>query len=172
MTPYWQLFYHLVWATRGHRPLLSGETERVIHAYVRDRVRALGGSVFAVGGRPDHLHLVVAIPPRIAVSTFVGQVKSSVSRRYNHRFPPASPATRFTWHESYGVFTFDRKGLFNAIDYVQNQPHHHANETTIPILERMEGGAPSLIRQPETDYYIDSAAWRAEMLSLDTELFE
>ena len=172
MTPYWQLFYHLVWATRGHRPVLTGEVESVIHGYVRDRVRTLGGSAFAVGGLPDHVHLVAAIPPKIAVSTFIGQVKSGASARYNRRFPPSTPSTRFAWQESYGVFTFDRKGLFNAIDYVQHQLHHHTQDTVIPILERMEGGAPSLIRQPETDYYIDSDAWRAEMLSLDTELFE
>jgi len=172
VTPYWQLFYHLVWATRGHRPFLTGEMETIIHGYVRDRARAMGGSVFVVGGIADHMHLVTAIPPKIAVATFVGQVKSGASARYNRRFGETSNFVRFAWHESYGAFTFDRKGLFNAIEYVQNQADHHANDTTIPVLERMEGGAPSLIRQPETDYYIDSVTWRNEMLSLDTEIFD
>jgi REP element-mobilizing transposase RayT len=168
MTPYWQLFYHLVWATGDHRPWLVEETEALIHGYVRDRVQALGGSVFAIGGMEEHLHLVAAIPPRIAVATFVGQVKSGSSARYNRRFPDGP---RFFWHTSYGVFTFDRKRLANAIDYVQNQARLHAEDAIIPVLERMDGGAPDLILQPETGYYIDSVTWRNEMLALDTELF-
>ncbi len=168
MEPYWQLYYHLVWSTRGHVPFLDETRAPILYGYIRARTQALGGTVFALGGMPDHVHLIAAIPPKLALSLFVGQVKSRSSARFNRAVPEAP---RFAWQESYGVFSFDRNRLANAIDYVDQQAYHHAHGSTIPLLERTEGGAPQVIRNPETNYYIDSDRWRAELLALDTELF-
>ena len=168
MEPYWQLFYHLVWATRGHAPRLDEDVRPILYGYIRARVQSLGGKVFALGGMADHVHLVAAIPPRLSVAIFVGQVKSSSSARFNRGFPDQA---RFAWQDGYGAFTFDRNRLANAIHYVEHQAEHHQAGSTIPLLERTEGGAPQVIREPEINYYIDSEAWRAELLALDTELF-
>jgi putative transposase len=168
MQPYWQLYYHLVWSTRDRAPRLDEAHAPILYGYIRARTQALGGTVFALGGLADHVHLVVAVPPRLAVATFVGQVKSSSSARFNRAFPDAP---RFVWQKSYGVFSFDRNRLANAVDYVHHQVNHHAQGSTIPLLERTEGGAPQVIRNPETNYYIDSERWRAELLALDTQLF-
>ena len=166
---YWQLLYHAVWATSEHRPFLVGDAERAIHLYVRERSLALGASLFALGGSADHLHIVVAIPPRLAVATFVGQIKSSASARYNreHR-----PDPRFAWQEEYGAYSIDRKRLPNLIDYVERQQQLHAQGHLIPTLERTHGDAPRLIGDSESAYYVDSRTWREEMMALDTDLFE
>ncbi|NJN83794.1 MAG: hypothetical protein HC802_16980 [Caldilineaceae bacterium] len=70
--PYWQLFYHLVWATKNGQPLLTTDLAPAVHTDLRRRAHALGGLVFALNGLHDHVHMAVAIPPKIAVSTFVG----------------------------------------------------------------------------------------------------
>lgn len=74
--PYWQLFYHIIWTTKHRLPLLSPEVEPVIYGYVRGKAIGLGATVFALNGVADHVHLVAAIPSRIAVSRFIGQVKA------------------------------------------------------------------------------------------------
>ena len=71
--PYWQLFYHLVWATKHREPLLTPRVAKVIHEYLLTKATGLGGTVYALGGTEDHVRMVVAIPPSVSVARFVGQ---------------------------------------------------------------------------------------------------
>ena len=153
---YWQLFYHCVWPTNGLKPWLTAAYAPLVHQLLRDRVQLLGGTPFAVGGVADHVHVAVSIPPQMAISVFVGQVKSWSSGQINRK--QILPG-RFTWHESYGVHSFDRRRLPNVIAYVNQQAGHHAVGTTIPILERTHGD-PSLAAQRDAhqSFYIDNQA--------------
>jgi len=166
---YWQLFYHFVWPTHDYHLLLTDEQAPEVHALIRRRVQSLGGTLYAVGGMADHVHIAVAVPPQIAVSVFVGQVKSWTSGRLNSRkaFPE-----RFAWHESYGVATFDRGRLPNVMAYVNEQARHHAENTAIPALERMHGEPPAITQEPYQRVYIDNRAWLDEMLALDARVFD
>ncbi len=160
--PYTQLFYHLVWATRNRQPRLTEEVEPILHNLVRNKAIALGGSVFALGGVEDHVHLVTSIPPAISVAKFVGQVKGSSSSIFNKT---GFERDRFFWQEEYGAFSFDRKRLPNFVAYAQNQKQHHDQRTTIPILERTS--KPDEIREPEAIYALEDEAWRQELLGHD-----
>jgi REP element-mobilizing transposase RayT len=130
---YWQLFYHVVWSTHQRRPLLTAEIEPLIYRYIRFKAGDLGGMVHALNGTQDHTHLVVTIPPKIAVAKFVGQVKGVASARFNKEHPGASA---FAWQSGYGALTFDAKRLPYVIAYVERQKEHHAAQATIPVLER------------------------------------
>ena len=81
--PYCQLFYHLVWSTKQRQPLLTLEVEPVIHGFLRSKAIGLGAILFALDGVTDHVHMVVSIPPKIALATFVGQIKAVASTKFN-----------------------------------------------------------------------------------------
>jgi len=149
---YAQLFYHMVWATKNRAPLISTEIEPVIYAYVARKVIALGGKVFALNGMQDHTHLVSSIPSRIAVATFIGQVKSVSSAQLNSS---AIAADHFAWQEEYGVFSFDGKRLPQYIAYVEKQKEHHGANTIIPILERYESDRAGDVHESQTEYSIE-----------------
>ena len=106
--PYCQLFYHLVWSTKNREPRITPEVESVIYNLLRTKAIGLGGTVFAQNGSVEHVHLVTTIPPRIAVATFVGQVKGVASAKLNKSRPDDPP---FYWQEEYGAFTFDGIGI-------------------------------------------------------------
>ena len=161
--PYCQLFYHVVWSTKHRRPLLTPEIEPIIHDYVRTKAIGLGATVFALNGVADHVHLVASIPPKIAVSKFIGQIKAVASTKFNKSRPDHPP---FFWQEEYGVFTFDAKRLPNYIAYVNRQKEHHAQGTTIPILERVDDSAPQTIRDGTINYAIGDDDWRGELEGL------
>jgi len=42
---------------------------------MRSKAIGLGGTVYVIGGVEDHVHVVASVPPTVALSTFVGQVK-------------------------------------------------------------------------------------------------
>jgi putative transposase len=160
--PYCQLFYHLVWSTKHREPRITPEVEPVIYNLLRTKAIGLGGTVFALNGSVEHVHLVTTILPRIAVTTFVGQVKGVASAKLNQSRPVDLP---FYWQEDYGAFTFDGKRLPNVIAYVENQKHPHAQNST--ILERTEGEEVRLIKEATVTYFVEAPKWREEMLLLD-----
>ena len=117
-----------------------------------------------MNGIEDHVHLVASIPAKIAVSRFVGQVKAVASTKFNKSEPNGQP---FFWQEEYGAFTFDRKRLPNYISYVERQKGHHAQGTTIPILERTDTGKAVIVREATAVYQVEEAAWRRELEGLE-----
>jgi putative transposase len=131
--PYWQLFYHAIWSTRYREPLISPEVEPVVHGLLRGKAVGLGAEVFALNGMEDHVHLVVAIPPKLAVASFIGKVKTATSTRFNKAGHLDRP---FFWQEEYAILSFDAKRLPRYVAYVRNQKTHHARSEVIPLLER------------------------------------
>ncbi len=163
--PYCQLFYHIVWATKNRAPLLTSEVEPTIYNFLRGKALGLGGIVFALNGVTDHVHMVVTIPPKIAVAKFIGQVKAVASTKFNKSDPNAPP---FFWQEEYGVFSFDSKRLPNYIAYVERQKEHHRQGTTIPVLERTTESTVKLMREPTTIYHLEEEEWRRELMALSS----
>jgi REP element-mobilizing transposase RayT len=159
--PFCQLFYHLVWSTKDRQPLLTTQVEPAIHSYLRQKAMGLEATVFALNGTDDHVHMVVSIPPKIAVANFVGQVKAVASTRYNKT--EAGRQSPFFWQEEYAAFSFDRKRLPNYVGYVERQKIHHAERTTIPILERVELTVGPKLREPDLIYHVEDADWRLEL---------
>jgi putative transposase len=154
--PYCQLFYHLIWSTKNRLPLLTAQVEPVVHDFLRSKAIGLGATVFALNGTQDHVHVVVSIPPKIAVARFVGQVKAVASTRFNKSMPDGP---LFFWQEEYGAFSFDAKRLPNYVAYVNNQKEHHAQNTLIPVLERTTDDFPKLIGEAAGVYVIEGATW-------------
>ena len=151
--PYWQLFYHIVWATKNREPLLTEEIEPVVYGFLRAKAVGLGGMVFALNGIEDHVHMIASIPPGISVARFVGQVKAVASAKLNKS---GLSVERFSWQNEYGVFSLDRKRLQAHVAYVDRQKERHAEGTVIRDLERMRGDGPksqgddALRRKPDS----------------------
>lgn len=102
--PYWQLFYHIVWSTKSRDPLLRPNVEPVIHGFLRSKAIGLGATVFALNGVEDHVHLVVAIPPKIASPSSWGRSKAVASTKFNKAALSDRP---FFWQAEYGAFAFE-----------------------------------------------------------------
>ncbi len=159
--PYWQLFYHIIWTTKGREPLISGDKEGIIHNAIVRKASALGGKVFAIGGVEDHVHLVVSIPPSIAIATFIGQVKGASSASVNKSGLFPFP---FRWQSEYGVFSFDRKRLPYVVQYVKEQKARHQTGKIVPVLERLVSKESGRYVGEELSVYLaNMAAWETEL---------
>ena len=88
---------------------------------------------------PDHVHLAVAVPPRIAVADLVKLLKGSSSHLLNSQARTSTGfQERFYWQEEYGVLSFGERSLADVVVYVENQREHHANKTILPVFEQLE----------------------------------
>lgn len=130
--PYWRLFYHFVWGTVRREALIASSFERFLYRAIVAKASKLGGIVHAIGGTADHVHLVVSIPPRVAPARFIGEVKGNSSHFVNHVI---RPGYQFAWQNEYGVVSFSEHQLEHIVQYVRNQPVHHAQGKLSPLLE-------------------------------------
>ena len=158
---FWRLYYHLVWATRNREPLIQPELEGRLYAYLVSKAAELESYVYGINGWYDHIHLVVAIPPKHAVADIVKHLKGASSHYLNHT---GELNYQFAWQRGYGALTLGERQRPQAEEYVMKQKTHHAERTAIPWLERdadldegpaddrMAGSADPAVREPKAIY--------------------
>jgi putative transposase len=133
---YWRLYYHVVWGTREREGLIDDDRAEVIQRSMRAACHDAGTIVHAIGTMPDHVHLAVSIPPRVAIADFVKQLKGSASHLLNHA--AGRPDETFAWQREYGVLSFGERSLPQIVAYVENQVAHHAADDLWPSFELTE----------------------------------
>ena len=76
----YDLKYHLVWITKYRKPILRGEIGKRARELLRQTCASL--EVYIVKGHvsKDHVHLLVSVPPNLAVSELVKRLKGRSSR--------------------------------------------------------------------------------------------
>ena len=163
--PYWQLFYHFVWSTKNREPLLTPEVEPLMQGFLRAKAVGLGATVLALNGVVDHVHMVAIVPLRLAIATFIGQVKGVASAKMNKTGLTPVP---FFWQEEYGVFSFDQKRLPHFVQYVEHQKQHHAQHAAIAVLERTNE-QPTMLHESTELYLLDDETWRRDLEALDIQ---
>ena len=123
--------YHLVWATKRRRPLITEEVEAVLYPALAAAASRHQGTPYAINGIEDHVHIGLGIEPTIGVSEFVRLVKSESSSVIRQTFPDID----FRWQRGYGGFTIDRFNCQRVLHYIRSQKHHHRRDTTIEHFE-------------------------------------
>ena len=132
---YTQLYYHIVWATKERRPLLTPAVLQVVLSALRSKGKECGAVTYAVNGVADHLHLAVRLPATVALAKYVEAVKGYGSWRVNH-----TPDTdeHLYWQPGYGALTFRKADLTTVVRYIERQAEHHSAQTLWPEFERTE----------------------------------
>ena len=156
---FWRLFYHLVWATKNRELLIQPEMEERLYAYLVHKAAELGVYVYAINGWCDHVHLVVAIPPKHAIADVVKQLKGASS----HDLSPGDRPEKLAWQRGYGALSLGERQRPDAEAYVRDQKTHHVQQATNAWLERygeFDEGPPEISPAPEAAKAV-SAAGRA-----------
>lgn len=119
---YTNLVYHIVFRTYRSVPSIDEQHERKLYAYINGFVTKHHAKLYRIGGMPDHIHLLVSIPPNIAVSEFVRELKyaSNGWMKQSPSFPLFAG-----WGEGYAAFTYSKEQIPIVKQYIINQKEHH-----------------------------------------------
>ena len=118
----WECKYHVVWIPKYRRKALYGELRKYLGPVLRDLAQQREASVEEGHLNLDHVHMLVSIPPKYAVSQVVGFIKGKsaiyIARTYLGR------RQNFTgqqfWARGYYVSTVGRdEATIRA--YIQKQ---------------------------------------------------
>ena len=71
----WECKYHVIWIPKYRRKALYRELRRHLGEVIRDLARQRESRVEEGHLRVDHVHMLISIPPKYAVSQVVGYIK-------------------------------------------------------------------------------------------------
>jgi len=111
--------------------LIDPAWEKDLYDYLWGKTTALECIPHGINGMPDHMHIILSIPPRLSVATIIGQLKGASSHHINEKYLDGA----FAWQAEYSVFTISESALDKVVGYVKMQKQHHANGTLIDRLE-------------------------------------
>jgi putative transposase len=88
------------------------------------RCEGWGGKLLEVNGEPDHVHLLVSLPPNLDLSRFVNNLKTTTSRLIRKEF--ADEVNRFyrqpvLWSRSYCAISCGGAPLSIIKQYIERQ---------------------------------------------------
>ena len=100
----YQTQYHVVWIPKYRRKvLISGVKqylEKVFYSIVQERYPDVYISQLSI--QPDHIHALIEIPPKYAVSTIIGYIKGKSSIQMRKQFEYLRRA-RVMWSRGFFV---------------------------------------------------------------------
>ena len=114
--------YHIVFAPKFRRKEIYGKLRKDIGEILRKLCEQKKVEIIEAEACPDHIHLLVSIPPYLSVSQFMGYLKGKSSlmifdRHANLKYKYGS---RHFWCRGYYVDTVGRNKRTIA-EYIKNQ---------------------------------------------------
>ena len=118
----WNCKYHIVFAPKFRRKVFYGEKKREIGKILRTLCEWKGVKIVEAELCPDHIHMLVEIPPKIAVSSFVGYLKGKSTTMIFEQFPELKYKyrNREFWCKGYYVDTVG-KNQRRIAEYIKHQ---------------------------------------------------
>ncbi len=118
----WNCKYHIVFAPKYRRQIIYGKIKVDIGKIIRQLCEMKKVEIHEAEACPDHIHLLVSIPPHLSVSQFVGYLKgkSALMIFDRHANLKYRYGNRHFWCRGYYVDTVGRNKERIA-DYIRNQ---------------------------------------------------
>ena len=121
----WVCKYHIVFTPKYRRKLIYSQYRDSLGEIFRNLCRYKGVEIIEGHLMPDHVHMLVSIPPKISVSSFMGYLKgkSALMMFDKHANLKYKFGNRHFWSEGYYVSTV---GLNEATiaKYIREQEAH------------------------------------------------
>jgi putative transposase len=116
---YSQNIVHVVFSTKDRRKLISKEFQPRMWAYAAGICKTHGILAHAIGGTGDHVHLLIQIPPSLALASAVNTIKTNTSRWANEE------EVKFAWQQGYAAFSVSASNVLAVETYIRSQEAHH-----------------------------------------------
>ena len=138
----WNCKCHVVFAPKYRRKIFYGEKRAEIGAILRQLCKWKGVNILEAEVCPDHVHMLVEIPPKYSISQFMGYLKGKSSlmiyekwgnMKYKYR-------NREFWCRGYYVDTVD-KNTKKIQEYIAHQldEDRAADQLTLDLGDPLDG---------------------------------
>ena len=132
---YWRLHYHLIWSTQDRQPTITLEIEKVFYGVIYRKAKDMDLKLHAAGNVEDHAHIVLSIPPKIAIADSIRHLKGASAFAVNHM---QGSDGQFKWQAGYGALTISEGLLDTVARYAAMQKDHHKNRSILDVYEKID----------------------------------
>ncbi len=118
-----KLVVHLVFTTKYRRKLFDGYIIEQLHEAFESICGKLECDLLEMDCEMDHVHLLIAYPPKLAISVMVNNLKSVSSRRIRilNTHIPRQSKSAVLWSRSYFACSAGGATIETLREYVQSQ---------------------------------------------------
>ena len=132
----WLCKYHIVFSPKYRRKIIFNQYRESIGEIIKQLCRYKGVEIIEGHLMPDHVHMLVTIPPKISVAQFMGYLKgkSALMIFDKHANLKYKFGNRHFWAEGYYVSTV---GLNEAsvAKYIKEQEQHDIAMDKLTVKE-------------------------------------
>ena len=115
-------YYQCVFSTKHREKLISPDMAPELYSYIGGVARGNGMTAIAVGGMPDHIHVLLQMPSMLLVPKSINLIKGASSRWMNATY---RQGVRFHWQNGYGAFSIGCSQVNRTVEYIRKQAEHH-----------------------------------------------
>ena len=135
----WNCKYHIVFAPKYRRQAIYGKIKADIGQILRQLCKQKQVEIIEAEACPDHIHMLVSIPPHMSVAQFMGFLKgkSSLMIFDRHANLKYKYGNRHFWCRGYYVDTVG-KNEKKIAEYVRNQLQEDIASDQISIKEYID----------------------------------
>ena len=118
----WECKYHIVFAPKYRRKIIYGKIKADIGEILRQLCKHKNVEIVEASACDDHIHMLVSIPPKMSVSSFMGYLKgkSTLMIFERHSNLKYKYGNRRFWCKGYYVSTVGRNKKVIA-EYIRQQ---------------------------------------------------
>ena len=135
----WRCMYHVVFAPKYRRLAIYGEIKADIGQILRKLCEQKGVEIVEAEACPDHIHMLLKIPPKYSVSQIMGYLKGKSSLMIFDRHPNLKYkyGNRTFWARGYYVDTVGRNKK-QIEEYIRKQLEEDKLMDQISIKEYID----------------------------------
>ena len=125
----WNCKYHIVFAPKYRRQIIYGKYKASIGQILRLLCERKGVEIHEAEACPDHIHMLVSIPPKLSISSFMGYLKGKSTLMLYDRYPELqSKWDKAFWARGYYVETIGNITDEAVQKYIKEQAEESRKE--------------------------------------------
>jgi putative transposase len=104
----WHCQFHIVWVPKYRYRVLNGKIGDEVRKNIIIQSERLNCEIVELSVQNDHVHLLIKVPPKIAISKLMGVLKGKTAIRVFNKFPELKERPYWGnhfWAEGYCVDT-------------------------------------------------------------------
>ena len=129
----WNCTYHIIFIPKYRRRIMYGSNKKDLVEIIKKLCEMKGVALIEGKVCVDHIHMYVAIPPKLSVSEFMSYLKGKSSLMFFDRHPELRPkwADRHFWARGYYVATVGNVNEETIRNYIREQEENDRLEDGI-----------------------------------------
>ena len=113
--------YHVIWCTKYRRKVLDTQIQGRLKQLIREKQDAYEYHIREVETQPEHVHLLIEIPPIHSIDKIVGKIKAYTAKVLREEYPSLKSRLPSLWTRSKFVSSCGGVTLEIIKDYIEGQ---------------------------------------------------